>query len=337
MNGKRWAALSIAVGLFIFSVIINFATAAVFDDVGNWSEGIFAEQEKEFVETVLMEGNGTRKILVLDVNGVIQDVGEDISSFFETSGYQHRLFLRMIEQASEDETVEGVIVRVNSPGGGVVESAEIHKELVELQEKSGKPVYVSMGTMAASGGYYISAPADKIFAIPDTLTGSLGVIMQGINYSGLAEKYGVTFQTIKSGPYKDIMSPTREMTDAERDILQSMVNNSYDQFVKVISEGRGISESKVREFADGRVYDGRQALKLNLVDELGYFEDTVEAMRKDFNLANAPVVTYEQNFGLGSFFTMSVSKMFNQDIEMAGIMKLLSQPNSPRLMYLYAE
>lgn len=144
-----------------------------------------------------------------------------------------------------------------------------------------KPVYVSMGSMAASGGYYISAPADKIYASPETMTGSLGVIMHGYNYEKLAKKYGVEFETIKSGPHKDIMSPTREMTGEEREILQNMINNSYDQFVKVIADGRGMTENEVRKIADGRIYDGRQAKENHLIDDFGHLDDVIAAMKTD--------------------------------------------------------
>src|SRR5690606_14792860 len=162
-------------------------------------------------------------------------------------------------------------------------------------------VYISMGTMAASGGYYISAPATKIFANEETLTGSLGVILESINYSVLAEKLGIDMVTIKSGEYKDILNPSREMTESEKEILQKMINESYDQFVKVIVNGRGISEEKVREIADGRIYSGRQAKELNLIDEFGYLDDTIEALKKDYRLKDAQVVKYEdQSFGLAS-------------------------------------
>jgi protease-4 len=191
--------------------------------------------------------------------------------------------------------------------------------------------------MAASGGYYISAPADKIYASPETLTGSLGVIMQGVNYAGLAEKYGVEFVTIKSGEFKDIMSPSREMTEEEKNILQTMINNSYEGFVDVIASGRGLSEEEVRKIADGRIYDGRQAKEIGLIDEFGYFEDVIEAMKKNEKLAGAQVVSYSENFGFGSLFSVAASKMVGKDLEMTGLMKLLSQPNSPRLMYMYAE
>lgn len=334
MNGKRWGALAIAGVLFVFSIIISSTMMFL-----NQSE-MFAEAfagDSEFSEEVIEDGSEFSKILVLNVNGVIQDTGEDVTSFFSTAGYQHQTFLDMIEAAGDDDSIKGVILRVNSPGGGVVESAEIHKKLLELKENSQKPLYVSMGTQAASGGYYISTVGDKIFAAPDTLTGSLGVIMQSINYGELAEKYGVKFETIKSGPYKDIFSPTREMTEEERKILQSMVDNAYSGFVDVITEGRPLSEEEVRKVADGRIYDGRQAKEINLVDELGYFDDTVEAMKKDFELEDAQVIEYGTALGFESFLSMSASKIFKEDMELSTLYKLISSSNSPRLMYLYSE
>ncbi len=140
--------------------------------------------------------------------------------------------MKQLNEAKDNAEVKALILRVNTPGGGVVESAEIHDKIVQIQEEAKKPVYVSMAGMAASGGYYISAPADKIFAHPDTMTGSLGVIMQGLNYSELAEKLGIDFMTIKSGKHKDIMSPTREMTKEEKEIMHSMLNNAYNGFGK---------------------------------------------------------------------------------------------------------
>ncbi|WP_282173596.1 signal peptide peptidase SppA [Cytobacillus firmus] len=336
MNGKRWAALGIAAGLFVFSVVLNFVTAFAFTDIESSVNELFAGGNEAFLEEVIEEGNAQKKIAVLDVNGVIQDTG-DAASLFASPGYNHKGFMDNLDYVKEDSTVKAIVIKVNSPGGGVVESAEIHDKIIEIQKETKKPVYISMGSMAASGGYYISAPADKIFASPETLTGSLGVIMQGYNYAGLAEKYGVEFVTIKSGPYKDIMSPTREMTDEERKILQSMINNSYDGFVKVISEGRGLTEAQVKEIADGRIYDGRQAKELNLIDGFGYDDDVIEQLKKDHKLNGAQVVKYTENFGFGSMFSMGARKIMGDDLEMAGVMKLLSQPNSPRLMYLYAE
>ncbi|MBM7605623.1 protease-4 [Metabacillus crassostreae] len=335
MNGKRWGALGIAAGLFVISIIIS--SSMLFLKQSNMFSEAFAATNNDFAEEVIEEGTSTSKILVLNVNGVIQDTGEDVASFFSTAGYQHQTFLDMVEAAGKDKNVKGVIVRVNSPGGGVVESAEIHKKLTELKEKSKKPVYISMGTTAASGGYYIATAADKIYAAPDTLTGSLGVIMQSVNYGELAEKYGVKFETIKSGPYKDIFSPTRDMTEEERDILQTMVDNAYKGFVNVITEGRPLTEEEVRKVADGRIYDGRQAKENNLIDELGYLDDTILAMKKDLKIEDAQVIEYGTSLGLDSFLSMGASKMFKDDIELSNLYQFIAQPNSPRLMYLYSE
>jgi protease IV len=336
MNGKRWAALGIAVGLFIASTVINLLSTFAFSDAEDAFTDLFAVSEEMFAEEIIEEGDMLSKIAVLSINGVIQDTG-DAESFFESPLYNHRAFMEQLDYVMEADDVKAIILQVNSPGGGVVESAQIHDKIKEIQKETKKPVYVSMGSMAASGGYYVSAPADKIFASPETLTGSLGVIMQGVNYAGLAEKYGVEFTTIKSGPYKDIMSPSRPMTEEEREILQSMIDNSYEGFVKVISEGRDMSVERVKEIADGRIYDGRQAKQLKLIDGFGYLEDVIENVRKDEKLGDATVVKYTESMGFGSFFSMGAQKVMGKDAEMAGIMKLLSQPNSPRLMYLYAE
>jgi protease IV len=338
MNGKRWAALAIAGALFIFSIVTNAFSSFLSSDFQKSFDELMNTSDSMVAEDVIEEGNASKKIVVLDVNGTIQDTGDTSTNIFTTSGYNHRSFLENLDYAKDDNSVKGIIIRVNSPGGGVVESAEIHDKIVEIQKDTKKPIYISMGSMAASGGYYISAPADKIYASPETLTGSLGVIMEGINYAGLAEKYGVKFETIKSGQFKDIMSPTREMTDDERNILQNMINNSYEGFVKVISQGRDLPVEQVKTIADGRIYDGRQAKELNLIDDFGYFEDVIKAMKKDHKLQNAQVVQYTENLGFGSMFSLSARKLMGQeDVELAGIMNILSQRNSPRLMYLYAE
>jgi protease IV len=336
MNGKRWAALGIAVGLFIASTVINLLSTVAFSDAEDAFTDLFAVSEEMFAEEIIEEGDMLSKIAVLSINGVIQDTG-DAESFFESPLYNHRAFMEQLDYVMEADDVKAIILQVNSPGGGVVESAQIHDKIKEIQKETKKPVYVSMGSIAASGGYYVSAPADKIFASPETLTGSLGVIMQGVNYAGLAEKYGVEFTTIKSGEYKDIMSPSRPMTEEERKILQSMIDNSYEGFVKVISEGRDMSVERVKEIADGRIYDGRQAKQLKLIDGFGYLEDVIDTVRKDEKLGDATVVKYTESMGFGSFFSMGAQKIMGKDAEMAGLMKLLSQPNSPRLMYLYAE
>jgi len=336
MNGKRWAALGIAAVILIFSTGVSIVQSLVSKE----PEQAFSKlllPETDYTEEVIEEGNPTKKIVVLNVEGVIQDTGEE-SPLLDIETYNHHSFMEKLDAIEEDSTVHGIVLRVNSPGGGVVESAEIYDKLVEIIEKHKKPVYVSMGSMAASGGYYISAPATKIFASKDTMTGSIGVIMESYNVTELAKKLGVDAVTIKSGPYKDIMSPTRKMTDEEREILQEMIDNAYADFVKVIANGRGMPEEQVRQIADGRIYDGRQAKEINLIDEFGYLDDTIAAMKKEQKLNNAQVVRYVDDYwGLGSFLGMNTGKRLGKDAETTALIQLLSHRNSPRLMYLYSE
>ncbi|MFU2013957.1 signal peptide peptidase SppA [Peribacillus butanolivorans] len=333
MNGKRWAALGIAAVLFFVSIGVGVATTVFTADTENIIDELFAS-DSEFYEEVIEGEDFSNVIAVFDVEGTIQDTGE--ASLLSSATYNHRAFMDKLKMAEENDDIKGIILRVNSPGGGVVESAEIYDKILDIK-KVKKPVYVSMGSMAASGGYYISAPADKIYASPETMTGSLGVIMHGYNYEKLAKKYGVEFETIKSGPHKDIMSPSREMTDEEREILQNMIDNSYDQFVKIIVDGRGMTEKEVRKIADGRIYDGRQAKENHLIDDFGHLDDVIAAMKTDIGKKDAQVIRYTDEAGFGSLFSMGAQKMLGNDVETAVLTKILSSSNSPRLMYLYAE
>lgn len=177
-----------------------------------------------------------------------------------------------INKFKNDKNVRAVVIRVNSPGGAVAPCQEIYKAVKGLN----KPVVISMGSVAASGGLYVAAAGDVIMANPGTITGSIGVIMQSVEVSGTMEKIGLKSQTIKSGEFKDIGSPFREMKDNEREILQKMVLDVYEQFVADLVAGRpNMNEAELRRLADGRIYNGSEAKKLGLVDELGGFEDAV--------------------------------------------------------------
>lgn len=329
MNTKRWLALIAAVVLILVSIgfrfTMNIATGFL-DNMMDLDETLIEEK-------VIEEGSFNERIAILNLEGVIQDTSQ---AMFLTEGYQHESFLNSIEKAGEDNTIKAILLKVNSPGGAVGETAQIHRELIDIQEKYDKPIYVSMGATAASGGYYVSAPADKIFAEPSTLTGSIGVIMQSINFSGLAEKYGVTFNTIKSGKHKDIMSQTREMTEEEHEILQTIIDEMYGDFVDVIVEGREMDEAKVRELGDGRIYTGSQAAANGLVDEVGNYEDALTALKKDNNLEKASVIQYGAGLGFLGNFGMNLKGMFqNKDAEVNMLTELIRKSDQPRAMYLY--
>ncbi|MGE5173245.1 MAG: signal peptide peptidase SppA [Betaproteobacteria bacterium] len=175
---------------------------------------------------------------------------------------------------AEDGTIKAIVLRIDSPGGGVVASQEIYNA-VKNAKKEGKKIVVSMGSVAASGGYYIAAAADKIVANPGTMTGSIGVKMEFANVEKLLEKIGVKGMVVKSGEYKDIGSPFRNMTDQEQKLLQGVIDDVHSQFIEAVSEGRRLPVADVTAIADGRIFTGRQALSLKLVDQMGDLKDSI--------------------------------------------------------------
>lgn len=334
MNTKRWVALVIAAVLLFFSIGINSIITIFKADFTSSFESVWGTMDATTYENVVEEGSATDRIAHLTVNGVIQDVGEE--DLWTVVEYDHQAFLEQIESVRQDESVKAVVLSVNSPGGGVIESAEIHRKLVELKEERQMPIYVSMGSMAASGGYYIAAPADKIFAQKETITGSIGVIMQSFNYEKLAENIGVEFETIKSGAHKDMLGGVRATTEAELAMVQEMIDEMYEDFVDVIEQGRGMTEAEVKKVADGRILGGTQALNAGLVDVIGNEEQTIEALRADFNLQDAQLFEYATaSDDWASILGMKIGSMFLPSIESQYITKIISSTNSPRMMYLY--
>lgn len=216
-------------------------------------------------------------IEVVRLSGMIIDKAE--SSFLSSSQGSSPAVVKELRKALKSNKVKAVLLRVNSPGGTVPMSQEIYEAIVELK-KAGKPVVVSMGDVAASGGYYIACAADKIVANPGTLTGSIGVIINLMNFKALTDKVGIEPEVIKSGPFKDIASPYKKLSKEDRDILQALIMDSYDQFTTAVAEGRNMPIARVRTIADGRIYSGRQAHKLGLVDELGSYTDALALLQK---------------------------------------------------------
>jgi protease-4 len=193
-----------------------------------------------------------------------------------------------IKDYMKDPSVKAVVLRIDSPGGAVAPSQEIYEEVRKAVVK--KKIVVSMGSVAASGGYYIASPATRIIANPGTLTGSIGVIMEIPNFQGLMNKLGIKTEVVKSGRHKDIASVFRSIGKEEREILQGVLDNVHEQFIKAVAEGRKMLREDVKKIADGRIFTGEQALAAGLVDELGNLEDAVKAAAKLAGIKGEPVV-----------------------------------------------
>lgn len=236
--------------------------------------------------------SGGAKIAVLEIDGVIRDSKE---------------VMQDVVKFKEDDSVRGVILRINSPGGAVGPTQEIFREVVKLKEK--KPVYVSMGSLCASGGYYIASAGQKIYANPSTVTGSIGVIMQLTMLEGLIEKLGIHMTTIKAGEFKDAGTPFREMTKEERSYFNSIVESIHAQFIKDVAAGRKMDAEKIRKLADGRVFTGTQAKDLGLVDGLGNFYDTVDEFKKALKISGKPNLVYtEKPFSFSKWLIGSMAR-----------------------------
>jgi protease-4 len=198
-----------------------------------------------------------------------------------------------IKEYTKDPSIKAIVLRIDSPGGAVAPAQEIYEEVRKAVAK--KKVVVSMGTVAASGGYYIASPASKIFANPGTLTGSIGVIMEIPNIEGLMNKLGIKTEVVKSGRHKDTASIFRGVKKEEREILQNVLDNVHGQFIKAVAEGRKMLYDDVKKIADGRIFTGEQALKAGLIDELGNLEDAVQSAAKLSGIKGEPVVVSKKD------------------------------------------
>jgi len=216
---------------------------------------------------------GAERIALVRIEGIILDAKETLEE---------------ITRYNENPSIKAIVLRIDSPGGAVVPSQEIYEEIKRIRAESKKKVVVSMGTVAASGGYYIASASDRIVANPGTLTGSIGVIMELANVAGLLEKIGVESIVVKSGTHKDIGSPFRRMGAEEREILQNVLDDVHNQFIEAVSEARGLEIGRVRRLADGRIFTGRQAMELGLVDDLGGLQDTIRLTAEMVGIKGKP-------------------------------------------------
>lgn len=243
------------------------------------------------LEEHVLFGEGGDKILLMELSGSISNQGEK-GMFGSTLSPVARI-KEELDKAASDSAVRAVILRINSPGGTVTASDMIYNEILSFKRKTNKKVITIFTNLGASGAYYIAMATDRIFVHPTTITGSIGVIMVSMNASGLLEKIGVSGMVIKSGEHKDMGSPLRPMTDADRVLFQEIIDEMYDRFIEVVKGGRpNLSEEEIIRAADGRVYTGKQALELGLVDEIGYIENAIESAKARAMIKKARVVRY---------------------------------------------
>ena len=267
MNKKQIGGLVIAVILFIMVGVSSVLTHA-------FSNRILMDS----MEELWRDGAGFNPplndyIAVVRVQGTIQE--QTTTGMFEVPvGYQHITTMEYIDDLMNDDNNQGILLYVDSPGGTVYESEELYLKLKEYKERTDRPVWDYMAHYAASGGYMISMASDKIYANPNTTTGSIGVIMSGYDMSGLYEKLGIRYISLTSGENKD----SSKMTDEQIAIYQGQVDEYYNKFVSIVSEGRGMTEEEVKALADGRVYTANQALNNGLIDEISLYEDMTMAM-----------------------------------------------------------
>lgn len=224
------------------------------------------------------------KIAIVRIEGVILDSGDVIEE---------------LKEYDSNKSVKAILLRIDSPGGAVAPSQEIYQEVKRIRDKGTKKIVTSMGAVAASGGYYIASASEKIIANPGSITGSIGVILELANISGLMKKVGVESVVVKSGKYKDIGSMFRSMTKEEQVLIQDVIDDTHDQFIDAVSQGRGISKQKIIPIADGRVFTGRQAIKLGLVDELGNMQDAIRITARMAGIKGEPsVIEKKKHFSI---------------------------------------
>jgi protease IV len=284
----------------LVSIAVNFLQLAGSLGMDGASMGLVKQKDK-FSEAMEQEGSekSKDKIVRIDLEGIITSGSSE--GLLGTVGMDVEGIKRALEQAVADSNVKAIVLRVNTPGGEVTASDMLYNAIKQAAQK--KKVIVYMDSLAASGGYYASCGATKIVANETTLTGSIGVIMESLNYSDAFGKVGLASVTFASGKFKDTMSGGRPMRDDEKAYIQGLVMQMYDKFVGIVSEARGISVADLKaNIADGRVFTGVEAKKLKLVDQLGYIEDAYALARQLGNAPDAMVVKYQRRSSLGEIF-----------------------------------
>ena len=252
-------------------------------------------QRERPLEETTVEGEGRDKVLLVDISSVITDLPtRHAFGLIEEESTVGRVQSEL-KKAAKDERVKALVLRINSPAGGVTASDEVYGELVGFKREHKVPVVAALGDLAASGGYYVACAADQVVAHPTTVTGSIGVILVNLNLEGLLGKIGVRNETFKAGEHKDLLSPLRGATPEERRIVQSILDSLHARFVAVVREARPkLDTGRLAELTDGRIFDASQALAAGLVDRIGGLRDAIDVAKRSAGLETARVVMYRR-------------------------------------------
>ncbi len=323
--------LMVLLAFSLFGNFSSFMSGLIFSKGGKHTRTVGPRLE----EVITEDNDASDKIAVIDVQGIIT------SHAFDSGGYgMVELIKAQLKHAEDDSKVKAVILKVDSPGGEVLASDEIYRAISDFQKNAHKSVIASMGNLAASGGYYVSAPCQWIIANPLTITGSIGVILHSWNYRGLMNKVGLQPETYKSGKFKDMLSGERnpdEIPTEEREMVQGLINETYDRFKSVVAKGRAEAHEKNKrnpgsdqgrtlahdweDYADGRVLSGSEALKLGFVDQNGNFEDAVDRAKMIAGISSANLVEFRQRYDISDIFRLfgqSESRVVKLDLGVEG-------------------
>lgn len=303
MKQKRWLAIVLAVAIFVFSFIsIDMLTGIVSAIQGDKEAATilldkFQNQQSNLTEQVMNKGDSKKRIVLLNIDGTIVNDNQSV-----TNSYRHEEFLTELEAIKKDKTIQGVLLVINSPGGGAYESDQVRERFIEIQNKLSIPIYVSMKSIATGGGYFIATSGNKLFASSETITGF-------------------------------IRSTIKTTSNPNKEVLQKITNDSYNRFIDVVSEGRNIPKNQMEPLAGGRIFDGEEAKKLGLIDEIGNEQDALTALKHDYHLEESEVFVYQKPGP--DLYHMIADKI----VAIVQPKSEKSQPigfdNSPRMMYLY--
>jgi protease IV len=294
-NGRTriWLWILIGGGAFFLFVLAVFTLVLLAMHAGGQQAGIHAFGEK--IGVVDLDG------VIMDPNGMVED----------------------LRRFNDDDSVKAIIIHVNSPGGGVAASEEIYREVKRIHDKKSKPIVSSIQTVGASGAYYVSSATNKIYADSGSVVGSIGVIAEWVNYGDLMRWAKLKPEVLKVGQFKDTGDPTRELTPAERQYMQGLIDNMYGQFVQAVAEGRHAKVDDIKGIADGRVWTGQQALDLHLIDQVADFRSAVLETAKSVGISGEPVLVHPEKerkslmdllFGDATPYLPTKEKLLDQEV-----------------------